>query len=210
MKNTYEIVGNEAHIHLLYKKRQMICRVDLADIALLREYPVKTWSPNPAKAPAGKFYVNGKKWDKIQRKNKTIMLHRLLMGFPNCDVNHCDNDGLNNTRKNLSKLTHQDNIRDHWPDRSWIEYDALVLLEEEYRKEREIALQVQSQYGITRQSMWKIRNGRTGRSKSRIPYLEALMKAGIRTFEELQKLRSREGKWGIGIDKPKESWRKNR
>ena len=54
--------------------------------------------------------LKGSKWyaeTKIQGKN--VSMHRLLLNFPEVLVDHWDGDGLNNTRQNLRKATHQQN-----------------------------------------------------------------------------------------------------
>ena len=47
------------------------------------------------------------------RKNvggrKIVYLHRQLLGFPKCEVDHIDGDKLNNQRSNLRCCTHQQN-----------------------------------------------------------------------------------------------------
>jgi hypothetical protein len=44
----------------------------------------------------------------LQTRHK-VYLHRLLMGFPSCDVDHRDRDGLNNCRRNLRLATKSQN-----------------------------------------------------------------------------------------------------
>jgi hypothetical protein len=44
-----------------------------------------------------------------QVAGKTVYMHRLLMGEPDCHVDHRDGNGLNNTRENMRVATHSQN-----------------------------------------------------------------------------------------------------
>lgn len=46
---------------------------------------------------------------KIDGKPKAILMHRQIMGFPNCGIDHIDGNGLNNCRENLRTATQQQN-----------------------------------------------------------------------------------------------------
>ncbi len=50
---------------------------------------------------------------KVDGKNKTLYLHRLVMDEfrPEIDINHIDGDTLNNTRANLEALLHGDHSK---------------------------------------------------------------------------------------------------
>lgn len=75
--------------------------VDQADAAFLQQF---SWSLNRA-AKGNVCYAAGR----VNGKN--VSMHRLLMGFPDLDVNHRNHDGLDNRRANLELVTHQQNMR---------------------------------------------------------------------------------------------------
>lgn len=41
---------------------------------------------------------------------KSILMHRLILGFPSLDIDHQDHNGLNNRRKNLRIATRSNNL----------------------------------------------------------------------------------------------------
>ena len=45
-----------------------------------------------------------------QCKGKTILIHRLLMNFPNKEIDHIDRNKLNNRRSNLRAVTSKQNM----------------------------------------------------------------------------------------------------
>lgn len=47
----------------------------------------------------------------VAGENKTISMHRLILGNSELVTDHIDGDGLNNTRKNLRRCTRQQNGR---------------------------------------------------------------------------------------------------
>jgi hypothetical protein len=57
-------------------------------------------------------YVQVKRRDNETKKDHVILLHRYILGVsdPLVDVDHQDDDPLNNTRRNLVACTHQQNI----------------------------------------------------------------------------------------------------
>ncbi len=200
MRNTYRIDGDDVLIAVKATTGAWLAAViDIVDLPLAQSH-IGTWYASPAKAPAGKFYVFGKQWSRIQHKSTTISLHRLLMGFPPCDVNHIDNDGLNNRRLNMNALSHQDNQRWQWPEKDWFAYDRAKTIAEEYRKERQIAADVAQQFGLGRQGMWRIRRGQVTRSPAVFVYHDACELSKIRPFELIRQAELRDGKFGIMID----------
>jgi len=46
---------------------------------------------------------------KVDGHRKTILLHQLIMGFPGCEIDHKDMDGLNNRMSNLRLATKSQN-----------------------------------------------------------------------------------------------------
>jgi hypothetical protein len=69
------------------------------------------------------------KWYAFRRKGKhtyyaarrtghagpLVQMHRQLMGFPDCEIDHCDGNGLNNQRCNLRKSTRSQNAANSRP-----------------------------------------------------------------------------------------------
>ncbi len=57
----------------------------------------------------GKIYA--KRGTSVNGRNKTIRMHRFILGVPDgAEVDHVDGDGLNNRRRNLREATHRQNI----------------------------------------------------------------------------------------------------
>ena len=201
MRNSYRITGDEVFISMQCHstKTTVDAVINLSDLPLVSAHS-GTWYAAFARKSTIKRYVFGKKWVRDVRKCTTIGLHRLIMEFPSYDVNHLDNDGLNNRRSNLNTLKHIDNMRYRWPNRDWKAYDAAQKLAEEYRKERDIARAIQAEYSLCRQQLWKIRvghtRGNTGHSPAAVAYHAAITSAGIRPFELLKAGCPRGGKWG--------------
>lgn len=191
MKNEYMVVGDAVEITLHRFGLPHLCYVDLADLPKLMTRRV-TWVPNPARNSTTKFYAQCK-----LGTNKTVLMHRFIMDAPiGSEVHHIDNDGLNNRRSsNLKFLTHQGNLRERWPGRDWSGLELKRSLAAEYREERDIASRVQSENGITRQQMWKVRMAPTS-SRVSLAYLDAIEAAGIRTLAQMQAASPRSGKWG--------------
>jgi hypothetical protein len=191
MKNRYEVRGEVTAIHVRSTKLKtwMECLIDTADLPALLELRVN-WYANPARKDATKHYANAKLWTPatlIERgRMETLMMHRVVMSAePGSEVHHVDNDGLNNRRSNLQFVSHRENIRAIQPEKNWPEFDRRMDLAEEYRRERDIARQVQSQFDMTRQGLWKIRNGSTRGLNAAKAYRTACAAAGVRTFQQI-------------------------
>ena len=170
MKNPYELENGVAKIYVRIPPSMraeydgwVFALVDVGDIGLLAGINC-TWYANPARAPRGKFYVTAK------RKGHTILMHRIIMGEPDGEVHHIDNDGLNNKRSNLVAMTHQENIRARWPDRDWVDIDAEVRRIQGSKRLIAIGNQLQVELGLTRQALWKIRTGKTLTSDAAMEY----------------------------------------
>lgn len=84
--------------------------VDAADAPLVSRY---TWYAS--ESDDGRYYAKTGQGD-----GSTIYLHRLLMDFPPCEVDHWDGDTMNNRRSNLRRATSSQNIanRAPWSSRS--------------------------------------------------------------------------------------------
>lgn len=113
------------------------------------------------------------------------MMHRWIMGVtdPEIEVDHRDNDGLNNQRYNLRPCTHLQNMRFRQPERDWEAHDAARALAEEYRRERVHADTIAARFQLTRQALWFIRRGKTTRSPAALAYKSACI--DCRTLERL-------------------------
>lgn len=195
MKNRYEVDGDTVRIDLRSSRHGWkICLIDLIDLPTLLALN-GTWLAIPARKSETKFYAQAKR--RVDGKSHSIFMHRILCGEPKgVDVHHKDNDGLNNKRGNLEDLTHQGNIRERWPGKDWVEHDRRKTLAEEYRQERDIARQVQSEFELTRTGVWKIRNGSTRKSKATLAYLSACQAAGVRPYSQLRQDHVVHGKFG--------------
>ena len=91
------IEGDTAFIQLT---KGYTTAIDVADVALAEG---RNWCSLIAPHTV---YAQGK------INNKTVFLHRLLLGFPSgLDVDHIDGDGLNNRRSNLREATRSQNLR---------------------------------------------------------------------------------------------------
>ena len=190
--NRYITSGDVTRIELIRKGVAMLTEIDTRDLPIADSF-AGTWYANPARKSSVKFYVNGK------IGNKTILLHRLLCGNPVDDVHHKDNDGLNNRRSsNLVPLTHLENARERFPGRDWAKLDANRQLASEYRQERAIAREIARKYGLSRQAIWRIRNGARADGDAAREYLSRVNDAFVRTLAQMQADRPRDGKWGIG------------
>lgn len=199
MTNPYEVFGRVVHMEVWYRTQQLFCWFDTTDLPLVQSYP-NLWYANPARAPKGKFYVQGKHWDSTTQNTKAVSLHRNILGLTDPDIegHHKDNDGLNNRRENLAAVTHKVNMREQSPNRDWKWLDAARDQAAIYRAERRIAEAIQKQFDLTRQGIYKIRLRTTpGRSKAARAYWDAIEAENLQTLAKLQESRPKSGKWGI-------------
>jgi len=183
-------------------RKMMDCWIDTADLATVAAIH-GTWYAYPARAPVGKFYVSAKQWVTESQQSVTVMIHRVILGIsdPLVEVDHRDNDGLNNRRSNLRPCTHKENLRFSQPDKDWVARDARQIIAEEYRQERAIAREVETLFGLTRQGLYKIRMDRSHRSAAAKTYRAAISAAGVRDLLSLHAENGcGSGKFGI---KPK-------
>lgn len=84
------------------KKKQIIAyaKVDDEDFEKLSKYK---WS---------RITIYAKTWKRINGKDITIQMHRMIMNPPDgMDVHHIDHDGLNNQKSNLVVCTRRENMR---------------------------------------------------------------------------------------------------
>jgi hypothetical protein len=171
MKNRHRIEGGVAWITLrgYGGVPVMEARIDVGDLGLVSVMR-GTWYAQPAKAPPGKFYAFCKDWNPVTQKMRTRSMHRMIAGEPVAangtplEVHHKDNDGLNNVRENLvGGITHRENMRERWPDQDWFVRDAEDEAERKrigiFKKLVAISRDIEKDFEITRQQLWKIRNG---------------------------------------------------
>ena len=85
-------------LEIWHKGQAFSCFYDKEDAALVQEY---VW--HIVKGESGKLYVAS------SSKTNAIKMHRLIMNFPETEVDHKDGNGLNNRKKNLRTATHQQN-----------------------------------------------------------------------------------------------------
>lgn len=186
MTNTYTIQGDAANIAVWdYKaKRNRICTVDAADLALVSS-AASMWTAIPARRSKRKWYCVAKVWDAASKRCRSVFIHRLIMGLtdPAIEVDHRDNDGLNNRWSNLRPCTHQENHRFRNPKKKdWAALDNARTLVAARRDERKIAAAVATEYGLTRQGMFKIRTEQTLKSPAVNAYFQAIRAAGIKSY----------------------------
>lgn len=170
MRNTYTVDGDRVLIQVAPPKRMqpeypayLDAQVDLKDLPKLLEIRTR-WYAHPARAPKGKFYVLGK------LTGRTIMMHRIIAGEPDCEVHHEDNDGLNNRRKNLWYMNHRQNMRARQPKKDWDAHDANKARIAVFKRLVAIGAEIQAEFGITRQAAWNIRKGNSRRSPAAKAY----------------------------------------
>lgn len=196
MRNYYESNGDTVTIKLRCSRcGWLTCKIDARDLQTLLAIRT-TWSANPARKSAcrkhyafARVYSNG--------TGKGTLMHRVILNPPaGREVNHKDNDGLNNRRDNLNILSHIENMRWDNPDNDWADVDRRRALAKEYRTERAIACKIQIDLVLTRQALWKIRNGRTRTSPAAILYADAIKAAGIRSYEVFKRDHVSARKWG--------------
>lgn len=175
-----------------YKEKCLLdCFVNTQDLDRANEI-TGAWYANPAKAPEGKYYVVAK------HKGKTILLHRWITNTTDkaIEIDHIDNDGLNNRRINLRSCNHRANHRYRKPQVNWTQRDAKQIVATEYRIERSIASEVQSRFELTRQAMYNCRIGRT-KSEAASEYDRLCAEQGVRTLFYLKQAAPIQKKFGV-------------
>ena len=186
--NVFNVSGRVAIVQVWdYRtKRILECFVDIAELPLLQTFDVM-WYAAPARSPAGKYYAQAKQWDPAKKQSKTILMHRVLLGVtdPRVEVDHRDNDGLNNRLKNLRPCTHKQNIRFRQPAKDWASHDTALQLVDEYRQERQIGASIAAQFGISRVAMHRIRLDQGVDSPAARAYRKAISDAGVRDLMHL-------------------------
>jgi hypothetical protein len=106
----YDVDGN-CYIEITSKTHgTQLVQIDIEDIELIHNHK---WSVarNPGRREGAQFTV--KTNVRVDDKQKTLLLHRYLLGDPPTDkphVDHIDGDPLNNRRSNLRWVTHQQNM----------------------------------------------------------------------------------------------------
>lgn len=169
----------------------MDCFVNTQDLITVNEVS-GAWYANPAKAPKGKYYAVAK------HKGKTVLMHRWIKCItdPAIEIDHIDNDGLNNRRINLQICTHKENHRLRKSQVDWKQRDANQKLAEEYRIERSIAAEIQATFELTRQAVYNLRLGQT-KSAAAQEYDRLCADRGIRTLFYLKQVSPRQKKFGV-------------
>jgi hypothetical protein len=94
-------VANCVTIPLTAGKHAVVDACDLALVSAYRWYAVRSKVPSTGRHRG--WYAMAK------HAGKTIYMHRVVMGEPAGQVDHKDNDGLNNTRLNLRAATASQN-----------------------------------------------------------------------------------------------------
>lgn len=84
--------------------------IDEEDLALVSQYK---WSAIKKGLTWYARAYSPERW-RLERK-RDIYMHRLFLGFPACQVDHRDRDGLNNTRQNIREATAKENRRNTPP-----------------------------------------------------------------------------------------------
>jgi HNH endonuclease len=77
----------------------LVAMIDDADLPL-----VEQWRWNAQHAAGGLIYA--RRTDRTDGQDKTIYMHRVILGVEDGDVDHKDGNGLNNRRANLRPATH--------------------------------------------------------------------------------------------------------
>lgn len=96
--NYIYVDGEKANILL---KNGMVAIIDSSDINKIYGYG---WTYS-------KSVKSNTGYAKARNGDNTILLHRLLLGFPmQGDIDHIDRDGLNCSKSNLRVITHRENI----------------------------------------------------------------------------------------------------
>lgn len=180
-------------------RRLRPCEADTTDLPTIDDAVKGMWCANAARGSKRKWYAYAKVWDATAMVSRNILMHRIIMGAadPLVEIDHRDNDGLNNKRSNLRPCTHQENHRFRQPDKDWEAHDAARSLAKEYRAERKIAAEVQAMFELTRQGLYKIRTGRTRRSKAAYEYQDKTTQQKVPTLAQLRVLSPRVGKFGV-------------
>lgn len=83
----------------IYLPSGHVSTIDTNDLVAVKNY---AWHALRGKTS---LYV----YAQIGRPQKSIQLHRLILGFPKSDVDHRDGNGLNNRRKNLRPASESQN-----------------------------------------------------------------------------------------------------
>jgi hypothetical protein len=78
----------------------LVAVVDAVDAEVIAR--VRSWCPH---VKGRRIYATGRLVD----GGKQTEMHRLVMGFPDCSIDHADGDGLNNRRSNLRLATPSQN-----------------------------------------------------------------------------------------------------
>lgn len=85
----------------------------LVDVADAHDIGRWNWTLNSRKG--GPFYAVRKEWDEARRRQRTVLLHRLITNAPDgMVVDHINGDGLDNRRANLRVTTQAVNQRNRY------------------------------------------------------------------------------------------------
>lgn len=97
-KQCFKLKGATTELHL---PSGHIAFIDTDDLDRVKDY---IWRVKLPEGRSWSFYVKAR----ITRTNM-ISLHQLILGFPGCDIDHWDGNGLNNRKLNLRTASQANN-----------------------------------------------------------------------------------------------------
>lgn len=109
MKNNYKIQGNKVLMTLAYKGETVITEISLDKLEIANEFPNKWYAGMCASRK--RLFVTGHITE--NGKQKSVLLHRWInkLSDSNIEVDHYDNNPLNNLNENLRLVTKEQNLQ---------------------------------------------------------------------------------------------------